>query len=157
MHIHPDRLDIENPGGLAGGLTPEDLGSRSVRRNRLVADLLFRAGYCEQIGSGIDRMRQACISNKNPLFQITAGNFFLIRFYPRPIPAVAHELTTRQTSILRLLKERGALSAQELARGTAVSKDTALRDLDALVHMGIVSKTGRGRATRYALSAKPTV
>ena len=51
-----------NPGGLFSGLSIADLGKRSVRRNRLLADLLFRARYVERVGSGIPRMRRLAFS-----------------------------------------------------------------------------------------------
>lgn len=48
------------------GLTVEDLGKRSVRRNRLIADLLQRAGFVERVGSGFSRMEMALADNNNP-------------------------------------------------------------------------------------------
>lgn len=71
-------LEVENPGGLASGLTVPDLGRRSVRRNRLLADLLFRARYVERVGSGIPRMRRALEENGNPPTAIVASNFFVL-------------------------------------------------------------------------------
>ena len=41
LNMFSDRIEIENPGGLFRGLTPEELGKRSVRRNPLIADLLL--------------------------------------------------------------------------------------------------------------------
>jgi ATP-dependent DNA helicase RecG len=42
VEIYADRIEIVSPGGLPAGLSPEELGTRSVRRNPLVADLLHR-------------------------------------------------------------------------------------------------------------------
>ena len=66
VSIFADRLEVENPSGLFSGLSLADLGKRSVRRNRLVADLLFRARYVERVGSGIPRIRQALEENGTP-------------------------------------------------------------------------------------------
>ena len=41
------------------GLTLEELGTRSVPRNRLIADMFHRMGYVERLGSGIHRMRES--------------------------------------------------------------------------------------------------
>ena len=76
LSIFSDRLEVGNPGGLASGLSIEDLGRRSVRRNRLLADLLFRARYVEMVGSGIPRMKRALEENGNPPMEISASNFF---------------------------------------------------------------------------------
>ena len=83
VSIFADRLEVENPGGLFSGLSLADLGKRSVRRNRLVADLLFRARYVERVGSGIPRIRQALQENGNPPMEISASNFFVVTFRPR--------------------------------------------------------------------------
>ncbi len=77
--MFPDYIEIENPGGLYRGLTLEDLGKRSIRRNRLIADLLHRAGYIERVGSGFSRMEQALAENNNPPLKVSATNFFNIR------------------------------------------------------------------------------
>ena len=58
VSIFSDRLEVENPGGLFRALSIADLGKRSIRRNRLLVDLLFRARSVERVGSGIPRMRQ---------------------------------------------------------------------------------------------------
>ena len=83
VSIFADRLEVENPGGLFSGLSLADLGKRSVRRNRLVADLLFRARYVERVGSGIPRIRQALQENGNPPMEISVSNFFVVTFRPR--------------------------------------------------------------------------
>ena len=66
VHVHPDRVEITNPGGLAPGLTVKDLGTRAVPRNRLIADLFYRMGYVERLGSGIHRMRQSMAQAQLP-------------------------------------------------------------------------------------------
>jgi hypothetical protein len=45
VEIYGDRIEISNPGGLPKGLSQAELGTRSVRRNPLVADLLHRIGF----------------------------------------------------------------------------------------------------------------
>lgn len=53
VEIYADRIEIVSPGGLPAGLSPEELGTRSVRRNPLVADLLHHIGFIEKAGTGI--------------------------------------------------------------------------------------------------------
>jgi ATP-dependent DNA helicase RecG len=66
IHIFSDRLEIEKPGGIAGGIALEELDGRSIRRNPLLADLLCRAGYGEKLGSGMIRIQTALRQNGNP-------------------------------------------------------------------------------------------
>jgi len=152
VSIFADRLEIENPGGLVSGLSIGDLGQRSVRRNRAIADLLYRAKFIERIGSGIDRMRRALAENNNPPFEVSSSNFFLLRLRPRIASADRLMLSERQLRLYRALVERRTLTKSEAAKWLEVSDDTALRELMALVRNELVRRQGTGRATRYCLA-----
>ncbi len=149
LHMFPDHIEIENPGGLYRGLTLENLGKRSVRRNRLIADLLHRAGYIERVGSGFSRMEKALSENNNPPLEVSATNFFNIRFYRRLSEIKQSELTPRQLEIFRILIEKGSISKREVANRLSVSEDTALRELNRLISLGLVTKKGIGKSTVY--------
>ena len=58
VEIYTDRVEVVSPGGLPGGLSLADLGSKSVRRNTLIADLLHRIDFIEKAGTGIRRIRE---------------------------------------------------------------------------------------------------
>lgn len=149
VHMFTDYVEIENPGGLFRDLTLEDLGKRSVRRNRLIADLLHRSGFVERVGGGFSRMKTALAENNNPPLQVSVTNFFNIRFYKRVEKFVPASLTARQLRIYRLLAERGSLTKSEICNHINISEDTALRDLNKLIELGIAVKTGTGKATTY--------
>jgi len=59
VEIFDDRVDIVSPGGVCKGITPENFGTISITRNPNVASLLHRSGYIEQMGTGINRMKNA--------------------------------------------------------------------------------------------------
>jgi len=75
VEIYADRIEIVSPGGLPAGLSPEELGTRSVRRNPLVADLLHRIGFIEKAGTGIGRMRQEARDHGSPTPEFRADGF----------------------------------------------------------------------------------
>ncbi len=155
IHIFPDYIEIENPGGLYRGLTIEDLGKRSVRRNRLIADVLHRANYIERVGSGFSRMQQALSENNNPDYQVSATNFFNIRFLKRLKDGTpVANLTRRQIEIYQLMQQRSSVSKKDIATALNVSDDTALRELNALIVLKIIGKEGVGKATSYYLCDK---
>jgi ATP-dependent DNA helicase RecG len=153
VHLFADRLEIENPGGIPPGLKLDDLGSRSVRRNRTIADLLYRAKYIERIGSGISRIRNALAENNNPPFEVTSTNFFVIRFFPRIKSATQVQLTPRQARLHQFISERRIVTKRDAAAWLDVSEDTALRELMALTNQGLASRQGNGKATRYAITS----
>jgi ATP-dependent DNA helicase RecG len=150
IHIYPTHIDFESPGGLYQGLTLKDLGKRSVRRNRLIADLLHHAHYIEKVGSGFDRMKQALNQNSNPPMGVEAANFFDLRFYKRLTNANLKNLSQRQIILYRLFEERETLSKKEISLALKISSDTAIRELNQLLQLGLIKKKGEGKATRYS-------
>jgi ATP-dependent DNA helicase RecG len=83
VEVFPDRVAIVSPGGLPPGLVPEEFGTKSVHRNPLIADILFRARQVERIGTGVRRMREllAQAGCQEPRFKFTS--FFELSL-PRP-------------------------------------------------------------------------
>ena len=151
VHMYPNYIDSENPGGLFHGLTVEALGKRSVRRNRLIADLLHRAEYIERIGSGFTRMQHALLKNNNPPLEVSATNFFNIRFYKRLFSEIEGELTLRQLQLFRILQARGRMTKQDIVIALNVSADKALREIKVLLDKKLAKRTGIGKATVYVL------
>jgi ATP-dependent DNA helicase RecG len=74
IEVFPDRVAVVSPGGLPPGLPPEDFGRRSIHRNPLIADLLFRTHKVERTGTGIGRIRSLLAQSKcaAPAFRFTA-------------------------------------------------------------------------------------
>lgn len=149
IHMYPDYIDIENPGGLYSGLTIADLGHRSVRRNRLIADLLHRAGYIERVGSGFERMREELLKNNNPPLEVSVTNFFNIRFFKRISNMNLEQLTPRQLAIYYSFVDQKKLTKKNIVLEHQISEDTAIRELKVLINLGFVQKKGEGKATFY--------
>ncbi|MBI3302221.1 MAG: transcriptional regulator, partial [Deltaproteobacteria bacterium] len=82
VEIYDDHIEISNPGGLAKGLGREELGTRSVRRNPLIADLLHRIAFIEKAGTGIRRMQEDARRHKCPEPIFRANGFFTVTFLP---------------------------------------------------------------------------
>jgi ATP-dependent DNA helicase RecG len=91
VEIYDDRIEVSSPGGLPKGMLPEDLGSKSVRRNPLIADLLHRIAFIEKAGTGIRRMRDGAREQGYPEPKFSADGFFTAVF--RPLPAVSQQDT----------------------------------------------------------------
>lgn len=151
IHIYPDHIDIENPGGLFNGMNIENLGKRSVRRNRLIADLLHHAKYIERVGSGFDRMKQALAQNNNPPLEINATNFFDLRFYKRIPNITVSKMTQRQAILYHLIEERQQVTKRNVTTALNVSDDTAVNELNVLIKLGLIKKEGKGKATYYVI------
>jgi len=152
LNIFSNRLEIENPGGIPGNESVEGIEGKSLRRNPLLAELLFRAGYGEKLGSGLLRIKEVLKENNNPNYLISATNFFSIRFLPRVELRKSFNLTSRKQEIISYLRsaERD-LSSQELANIFNLSTTTIFRELKELITLKLVLASGNGRSTRYRL------
>lgn len=61
-----DRIEIQNPGGLYGQVTPENYERVSDYRNPVIAEVMKALGYVERFGTGITRANAALKANGNP-------------------------------------------------------------------------------------------
>ena len=80
VEVFDDRVEISNPGALPKNLSLSDFGKRSVARNPVLASVLHRARYIEQMGTGISRMRSACKNASIPEPVFAAEGFFSVVF-----------------------------------------------------------------------------
>ncbi|MDO9529210.1 MAG: ATP-binding protein, partial [Syntrophales bacterium] len=82
--VYDDRVEIENPGGFPAGVTQENFGKTSIRRNLILADLFHRMGKVERMGSGIRKMKNLMkeADLKPPVFEVST--FFRATFYRDP-------------------------------------------------------------------------
>ena len=95
VEIYDDRIEISSPGGLPKGLSKEELGTRSVRRNPLIADLLHRIALIEKAGTGIRRMIEDAKRHKCPEPKFKVDGFFTATFWPSL--EIAHKITPQAT------------------------------------------------------------
>jgi DNA-binding PadR family transcriptional regulator len=76
-------------------LSKEELGTRSVRRNPLIADLLHRIAFIEKAGTGIRRMREEARRHKCPEPKFTVNGFLTATFWPTG--ELVHKITPEVT------------------------------------------------------------
>ncbi len=152
-----DRIEVSNPGGLLGSLTLESLKSKSRRRNPLLAELFYRIGRGEKLGSGIVRMQALMEEWKlpSPRFDVTADEFSVV--FPGPSANLPEEkllrLSDRQRQFMEAINQIPIpFSAQTYAERFSITLRTAQEDLGALIDKGLIRREGRGKNTTYRFS-----
>ncbi|MCL2844524.1 MAG: putative DNA binding domain-containing protein [Chitinivibrionia bacterium] len=85
VEIFDDRVDIVSPGGVCKGITPENFGTISISRNSLLASMLFRINYIEQMGTGIMRIKNAARNAEvaEPIFELSGFFKATFRRFPK--------------------------------------------------------------------------
>jgi len=162
--IYADRIEVESPGGLLSPVTVETLGhTPPVWRNPDLAGLLYRLGYIEQFGTGIERMRRAMQAHglPAPRFEAGLGWFRVVFLGPGEhiLDLIPEEgitdlrvlgLNERQIKALRLMVNEGrTMTASQYVQLFGVNRRTAQRDLTRLVARGQAKRIGQGVAIIY--------
>ena len=80
VEIYDDRITIISPGGVCKGITHENFGTISITRNSILASMLYRVGYIEQMGTGIVRMKNAAKEAKVAEPEFELSGFFKVTF-----------------------------------------------------------------------------
>ncbi len=84
VYWYSDRIEIMNPGGLFGEVTPETIWQNATAyRNPLLAEGLKNLGVVERFGFGLVQARRALQENGNPPMQPQfEANFTLFKIEP---------------------------------------------------------------------------
>jgi ATP-dependent DNA helicase RecG len=173
VEIYDDRVDVVNPGGACRGITPENFGTVSITRNSIIASMLYRADYIEQMGTGIVRMKKAAkeANVAEPVFELSG--FFKVTFKRAgsetsigrqsaanrpPIgrqSAVHRPLSDapadRKRAVITFLEEHGQAKASDFVKVIGLS-DGRVRDLlREMTGDGTIEKVGDNRYACYVL------
>ena len=149
-------------------MTLANIERKHVLRNPLIANYLYDIFYIEKWGPGVARFgiaRMRHLMREHGLAEPhleDLSDFFTVTFYgpgDRILDLIPEEgvtdlralgLNERQIEALRLMVNEGQeLSNADYRQLFNVSKNTASRDLQALVETGWVRVKGIGRGTRY--------
>ncbi|MBS0552940.1 MAG: putative DNA binding domain-containing protein [Proteobacteria bacterium] len=128
LNLHPERLEVVNPGRLPLGVTPRNILHASRRRNDALARVFHDLGLMEREGSGFDLIYDRLLSEADARFQ----------------------LTQRERITLGVLAQSEGMTARELgARLETEGAEELGVWLGRLPALNLVQTTGRTRGTRY--------
>jgi ATP-dependent DNA helicase RecG len=178
VEVYDDRVEIVNPGGLPRGVTGQNFGRVSIRRNQVIADLFFRLHKCERAGSGIGRMRKALSAAglKGPRFD-PDDHFFRIIF-DRPehkgrqdetsdvarsadgpaalelalktaLKTALKSTVKTAAAIMDAMKQNPAITVPDIARTVSVSARTANNHIRRLKDAGLIRRVGPAKGGHW--------
>lgn len=143
-----NRVEISNPGGLPRGLSEKDFGKRAVRRNQIIASLLHRIDFVENMGTGINKIRAMLKSTGLPPPRFEFGDFYTVIFlrdqYVSQPAEKSSGKTTGKTSlqILKIISEQPTLTIPEIAKMIKKSDSAAERAVRKLREADLVKRIG---------------
>jgi len=157
IKIFDDFIWFHNPGGLPDGISIDDLKRlhSSVQRNPLIADVIYRSGFIEVWGSGINRICKAIFESglPEPEFKEEFGGFSA--YFRKSVNLDSliknRDLNARQLRAVEYVIENGDISNRIYQEINSVSTTIAKKELRELVSIELFKKCGKGRGTNYKI------
>ena len=152
---YPRHIEIESPGCLLLGVTPENILNETKSRNSLIAEAFQRTGLVERAGQGIDMIVERAVRRSKPLPDFSKSTDNHVRLVLNGTLTNPHLVR-----FFNQLEEEGKLnfSTPEFLALHAIANglplDTPLKScLARLLKEGFIERNGkRGRGVRYHLS-----
>ncbi|NNM88469.1 MAG: winged helix-turn-helix transcriptional regulator [Phycisphaerae bacterium] len=142
LAIFSNRIEVDNPGNLAPGLTIEDIRRGvSKLRNRIIARVFHELKLIEQWGSGIQRMTAACQRLGLPDPQLEEiGSGFRVTFWRERI--ARPQMDEMDAAIIDYLRLTPGASTSRIAEQVKRSSRAIQSRLKRLVEAGQVVAVG---------------
>ena len=167
VEIFDDRVEITSPGGACKGITKKNFGKISIARNSVIASMLCRIDYIEQMGTGIERMRNATKDADVAEPEFDFEGFFRVLFkrnhinialstaatdrLPIDTDRLPIENSDRIAAITKYLSENGRGRSADLAKLLGLGTDRVRQILQVMVRDGVIEKHGDRRHTYYTV------
>ena len=161
LNLHPERLEVVNPGRLPLGVTPRNMLHASRRRNEGLARVFHDLGLMEREGSGFDLIYDRLLSQGRPAPVPEEGADWVKVTIQRRIvkPEVMRllteaderfQLTQRERITLGVLAQTEGMTARELGAVLETDGGDELAGwLGRLQALALVQTSGRTQGTRY--------
>ena len=165
INIHPNRVEMTNPGALPLGVTPENILHKTVKRNEHFATLCYALGLMEREGSGYDKMYEIQLSNGKQVPYVREDGDSVTAVVERRIISKEAikvirralqqaDLKQKQIICLGLIAQHESISATGLIQLLNLKDRDALAPwLDPLLKHGLVQSVGSHRAKEYRVNA----
>jgi ATP-dependent DNA helicase RecG len=163
INIYHDRLEIHNPGTLPYGVTPKNILSKSIRRNKNLSKVCFDLNMMEREGSGYDMIFEKLLTvgkllpivyEDDDRVSVTISKEFVNRSIILLMDKAKKEFPLKQKEIITLgLLMQQSYSATVLSKILNQDEEQTLRGwLGNLLEYDLVVKTGEGKGTQYEIN-----
>ena len=145
-----DRIEVISPGGLPSRITEEEYlsGKLSVLRNRNLANVFYRLGFVEILGTGITRIKHLYEEGLiKPDFEVSENTIKIVL----PVFEKNLNLTENEQTVYKFLSKTMLKPISEIAPYVPFGRSKTTQLLKGMEQKGIVVVEGKGRGTKYIL------
>lgn len=156
IEVFDNRVEITNPGGLVSAILPEQFGTKSFSRNPLIFGLFNRMDMVEQVGSGIQRMKNLMDEAELPEPAFYFDGMFSIVLH-RPVnwskkrEKFKELLTENQMKIMDLIADNPAITKNTLSAKVGISTTAIDNNIGKLRKLGILDRSGGRKKGSWAI------
>lgn len=165
VNLHPDCMEVHNPGLLPLSVTPKNILHMSVRRNEHLSRLFYDLGLMEREGSGYDRMYEVLLTSGRPAPRVEetrdsvrvtvhkrVGDPDVLEFVGKAEEAFS-AISQKEKIVLGLLAQHESMTALELRSCLDLREPGEFRPwLGRLVEWKLVTARGKAKGTRYSVN-----
>jgi len=157
IKMFSNSIEFYNLGGLSKGITADNITTKQYSRNPIIAKVLAKVEYIEELGEGWDKIirehEEHPLSPELPRIESDeySTNVTIFSSKENFEEEKEVELNVRQKRALEYLEEHASITNREYRELNDVSKNTAINDLSEMVEKNLLEKVGKGRAVRYKL------
>ena len=152
LSVYKDRIEMISVGGLAGGLSYDDMMlGVSFCRNKNLANVFYRLQLIESYGTGMGKIMSSYSgADRMPRIQVSTGAFkVVLPNQNEGQPAKTRQLGETERALLDLFKKEKSLTRAEAEEALGVSPSTARRLLLKLKDGGWIVCKGQGKNSVY--------
>lgn len=162
ISIFDNRVEVYSPGKLVTRQTKEKmLSGASYLRNPVLADMFQQMKLAEHWGTGIRRVRDACLENGLQPPTYDCDDMGVLVTFLRPdvnadrvpknlLPKTAAR-TAAQDKVLAFIAENSKVSVSQIMKHMECSRSTAMRLIGGLLEQDLITKDGAFKNVRYVL------
>ena len=152
ISIFDDRIEFTSIGGLARGITFDDMMlGISVARNKNLANVFYRLTLIEAYGVGVPNIMRSYEGYAvKPQIEVTDNAFKITLPNVNEITPKAL-LSENEHAVIALFENNDLIIRKDIEAALSISQPMAVRILKGLVDKGEIRAIGSGKNTRYVV------
>ncbi|WP_077084287.1 RNA-binding domain-containing protein [Porphyromonas gingivalis] len=170
FYEYDDRIEIQNPGGLYGKVSPDNFPNVSDYRNPFIAEAMKVLGYVNRFSRGVYRVQKELEENGNgqasfdfsliTAFRVVENvsqKYFEEGFggetskkHPRNIQETTQETT--QERILAAIQAKPEITQKELAQSIGITLDGIKYHIKNMTKLGIIKHEGSTKSGKWIIT-----
>ena len=166
FNVYPDKIEITNPGGFVGGITPENiLTHQPAWRNRLIAEVFQKIGLVRRSGLGVDRAyRELLLNGKEPPIYISDNSQVKMVILDKIDKELAKYIRNEEKSgegvpldemiVISHLRSSPQITISETSKAIQRSHADASAVLTRMTRKGVLEPKGVTKGRYYSLTPK---